>query len=269
MGKLITLSTLILLLLTRLDAFAGTTTADTVIESSKKEWLDMCGKIKEKEEQMDDEDSKDSLKKVLANLDSLYYSIQRYGIVHINKNPGYTTYYIQKDIIFFNIQENNIPNFIHETTHGIQYQHGSIVFKDTLAPVKDSIVDGVGDDFGDEIEAYKAQFAYDPASVSSLPNLYHTAYAYKDMDAVWLLGLIDSAGNQLYKPDSLRGVCMSPVNIWTDQQGMHNAWPLQPLYPAGYILGEDTHYLNYPAKLRKWRIAHGLTHQAASSSPKL
>ncbi|HOU47561.1 MAG TPA: hypothetical protein PLL99_07125, partial [Chitinophagales bacterium] len=77
-----------------------------------------------------------------------------------NSNGG-TTYDASTSKIIFTF--GGTSNFIHETTHGTQFETNDIAFDaqngSTLAA-----------DVFDEIEAYKAQYAYKPKSVSKLES---------------------------------------------------------------------------------------------------
>ena len=129
--------------------------ADTVVRGTR-EWGKFRKRIHRKERRLNDAACKQILAAVLQNLESLENSIQKYAIRHVEKTSGETTYDIVHDVIIFNIQRNNTANFIHETTHGGQYQRGEIVYRDTLVPKWPDTCGGLGDDFDDEIEAYKA-----------------------------------------------------------------------------------------------------------------
>lgn len=246
------------LVISTFDSPVSAACPDTVIRESRREWHELYGNIKREVVGLRDSHRKDVLKGVLANLDSLDSSFQKYGLHHIDTNPGSSTYDIRHDIVLFNIQSHNTANFVHETTHGKQFQKGGIVYRDTLVKNMDLVVGGVGDDFEDEIEAYQAQFAYDSSSVSGLTNLYYSKVVSPDsITVIWLLGLVDSSGNQIYKPNGRDGIAAQPINIYSDKKAMKAAYPFAPGVDEledNYILGNDAHYLNYPAKRCKCRL---------------
>ena len=244
----------------------GCANPDTVLFPDTLEWNKYYHKIRKKENRLKDTTRKKMLLAVLANLDTLKNSIQKYAIKHVDTGTGVTTYDIVDDVIIFNIPKNNISNFVHETTHGGQFQKGEIVFRDTLVPGWPDTAGGLGDDFGDEIAAYKAQFAFSPASVSDLPNSYRPAKRMKNIDPPWLIGLTDERDTtrHIYLPNGRDGVTERHINIYSGKKDMAEAYPKANISMTdNYMLGKDPHYLNFPAKLSRYR----LTHQTAHDSP--
>lgn len=242
---------------------------DTIV-TNQKEWKKFYRRVERKKNQQKDSSRKSELNLVLQNLDNLKNSIQQYGIKHTHTNPGFTDYYILQDVIYFNIERNNTANFVHETTHGGQYQQGEIVYRRVLKTGKDTIGEGVGDDFNDELNAYKAQYAFDPSSISQLPDYNGRANSLRDMTVEWLLGLSDSTdttGRRIYQPNGKEGIAMHPVNIYSNANAIRAAYPLMEgadsLSP-GLMLGNDTNFLNYPTKLCKCRLTPPTT---SSSTP--
>jgi len=228
-------------------------------------------KVAKKEVRLKDGPEKAALLNTLHNLDSLRQSIQRYGLTYIDSSPGFMSYDIPNDIVYFNIQRNDVANFIHETTHGAQFQRGEIVFRDTLTGDKKTIVDGLGDDLDNELEAYCAQFAYDPSSVTDLPDKYSHPASLDGITAQWLLGLTNADGyHQLYMPNGREGIAAQPVNIYSTKKDMEAAYPLAPCIKrlgSDYVLGNDPRYLNYPAKLRRYRLLLSQTARALPAMP--
>src|SRR5579872_3094131 len=145
---------------------------DTIIDQSLRDWNGMERKIAKKEAHLKEGPEKAALLNTLHCLDSLRESIQHYGLRYIDSSPGFMSYDIPNDIVYFNVQRNDVANFIHETTHGDQFQRGEIVFRDTVTGDKKTVVDGLGDDLDNELEAYRAQYAYDHGSVTGLADKY-------------------------------------------------------------------------------------------------
>jgi hypothetical protein len=245
--------------------------SDTIIDQSLKDWDRMEKKVAKKEERLKDSPEKAILLNTLHNLDSLRESIQRYGISYIDSSPGYMSYDIPNDIVYFNIQKDNVANFIHETTHGAQFQQGEIVFRDTLISDRKTIVDGVGDDLDNELEAYRAQFAYDRLSVADLPDKYTHPASLDGITGQWLLGLTNADGyHQLYMPNGREGIAAQPINIFSTKKDMEAAYPLALCLKRlgnDYVLGNDPHYLNYPGKLRRYRYLNSQTARALPARP--
>ena len=232
---------------------------DTVVHGNR-EWRKFYKRIGRHERRLKDSIRKNILKNVLENLDSLQNSIQKYAIRHVSEPPGGTTYDIVHDVIIFNIQRNNTANFIHETTHGGQYEKGEIVYRDYRTRGLPDTCGGVGDDFDDEIAAYRAQYAFDPHSVSDLPNkLDKHPQHLSEIDKPWLISVEDTNQHppvSIYVPNRKDGVTERHVNIFSTRRDMIDAYPEadSTQYPENYILGNDPHYLNYPARLRRYRI---------------
>lgn len=118
------------------------------------------------------------MKVALCSMNRLAHSNQVYTIVYNVDGVGYTDYDPQRQMIVFHVDSTRVANFIHEATHGEQFEIGSIAY--TLDSGK-----GYGDDCMDEVEAYKQQFAYDPATVTELdrPALIHS---FADITAEWV-----------------------------------------------------------------------------------
>jgi len=197
------------------------------------------------------------LDSVLINLSNLRNSPQKYSLFHVGDSGiGETCYFIDSDIVVFNIHPDDVGNFIHETTHGGQFQRGDIVFRQVRRKINDTSR-GTGDDFQDELQAYLAQFAYDKGSVSILPNSVKEANSFEDLDTTWLLGLRRGAdGPFVYMPNDSSGVVAQHIDTGSDIHMMRVVYPLakywfQSFDPATYRLGLDNTFINFPAKLRK------------------
>ena len=244
---------------------------DTIIDQSRKDWDRMEKKIEKKQAHLKDGPEKALLLSTLQNLDSLRESIQRYGLIYIDSSPGFMSYDIPNDIVYFNIQKDDVANFIHETTHGAQFQRGEIVFRDTLTNDKKTIVDGVGDDLDNELEAYRAQFAYDHSSVTDLPDKTTHPASLDAITTQWLLALTNADGyHLLYMPNGREGIAAQPINIFSTKKDMEAAYPLAlclKRLSSDYVLGNDPRYLNYPAKLRRYRLLNAQTARATPARP--
>jgi hypothetical protein len=245
--------------------------ADTVVQGSR-EWGKFRKRILRKERRVKDITFRQILAAVRENLDGLENSIQKYAIRHIEKSPGETTYDIAHDVLIFNIQKNNTANFVHETTHGGQYQKGEIVFRDVKVEGMPDTCTGLGDDFDNEVEAYKAQFAYDPGSVTDLPNALdrHPEHLH-EINVVWLINLTDTVGTRVYLPNGKDGVTERHINIYSTKKDMIAAYPKADFkdYKDDYVLGNDPNYQNFPAKLRHYEATHRTGHDSLTtpSSP--
>jgi len=175
------------------------------------------------------------LKAAIDNIDRLEKSTQVYAISYVESGKyGGTLYNLTHHNIIFFIQENNVSSFIHETTHGGQFEKGGIVYRrisrhvtNSLLKInKDSLAGGFGDDFGDEIEAYRAQFAFDPSSVSGLD----TAVKVNSLDAIdasWVVHL--KWDNQHpYEVGGSADLALIPVTVQSDLKSLKEAYPWYP-----------------------------------------
>jgi hypothetical protein len=87
-----------------------------------------------------------SLNGTLSNLTNLENSSQMYSLNKGTQEVGGITLNTKTSTITFSF--GNTANFIHETTHGGQFESGDIAFTSTGKMV--------GQDVGDEVSAYKA-----------------------------------------------------------------------------------------------------------------
>jgi hypothetical protein len=177
------------------------------------------------------------LNMVLSIIDSLksdspyYYNIRRVPAV---EGAGATVYDPCSREITFGIQDSsdNTYSFVHEITHGLQFMQGEMVFDRGTGA-------GVGDDIGDELEAYKNQFAYD---IGSIPGIH----SFAEIDSSWLRSLRDREGAFLYSPD-INGrynvIGLKTVTIDSDTSALKEAYPNIPAwgcYP--YPLKDKYHF---------------------------
>ncbi|WP_240049538.1 hypothetical protein [Mucilaginibacter psychrotolerans] len=170
-----------------------------------------------------------SLDGTLSNLTNLENSTQVYALRGGVTEVGGTTLNPQNHIITFAF--GTTANFIHETTHGGQFEAGEIAFNSRGAIV--------GQDVNDEISAYQRQFAYDPSSVSGLRSS-SVANTLGAINATWVQGITTSTGDRIYAPGGTANTGISPVNINSDRAALMRAYPnianqLQSL-PANFTL---------------------------------
>jgi len=178
------------------------------------------------------------LKIVLSTLNSLrydspyYYTIRK---VPSMQGTGETVYDPYSREIAFGIQDgsDNTYSFVHEITHGLQFMEGEMVFDRSSGS-------GVGDDIGDELEAYKNQFAYDTGSISGV-------HSFAEIDSTWLRSLKDRDSVFLYSPE-INGrynvIGMKTVTVDSDTSVLREAYPKVSAwgcYP--YPLKDKNHFI--------------------------
>ena len=115
----------------------------------------------------------------LSNMSTLESSDQMYGLNKMSGTEGITTYDNNND----QVRYVNDSNFVHEMTHGYQFETGDIGFFE----------DGggsAGQDLDDELAAYKAQAAFDPSSVGG--------YSMNSINNNFLTTLTDQNGKKVY-----------------------------------------------------------------------
>lgn len=89
----------------------------------------------------------------------MQHSEERYALARIGGDEGGLFFNKKQHVI--GIRYVSRENFLHEMMHLWQYEKNKIAY--------DTVVDkAILQDVEDEIEAYKAQFAYDPSSVQTL-----------------------------------------------------------------------------------------------------
>lgn len=130
----------------------------------------------------------DKLEKVIARIGILENSDMEYVLRTTSKEEGCTSWDTKKHCIVFTV--GSTANFIHELMHGWQFETGEIIFDARFEK-------GYLQDLDDEVDAYKAQFAYDPASVSNLC----AATVVRKMEGIttqWVAGLVSGNGEKTY-----------------------------------------------------------------------
>jgi len=121
-----------------------------------------------------------SLNATICNLRRLEMSAQVYALKDTSQNPakgeGGTVYAANSDQIVFYVA--NAASFVHETTHGGQYERGEQAYDSTTGGPR-------GDDLFDEVAAYQAEFAFDAAQVKGLKSSSKPK-SFEAVTAVWV-----------------------------------------------------------------------------------
>ena len=133
-----------------------------------------------------------TLDKVIHLINMLEKSDVEYVLRPSGKAEGSTAYDTRKKCIVLTV--GSTANFIHEITHGGQYEAGEILF--------DSLLDkSYLQDLYDETEAYIAQFSYDPASIAALRSS-SVARAIEHITPQWVADLQSQEGERTYREHS-------------------------------------------------------------------
>lgn len=168
-----------------------------------------------------------SLNATLINLNLLDSSTQHYTIKELDEvdsGKAETLFNIQTCEIEFHVEKNNMASFVHETTHGALYERQEIAY--LWGMYVDSVkglLQSFGDDFADEVEAYRAQFAFDRASVCELRSS-SSARSFRNITEDWVKYLT-IGDNRPYKPGGFANIALVPVNIDSRVRDLRKAYP--------------------------------------------
>lgn len=169
----------------------------------------LAGKIGNKQERIN------SLNGSLANLGALESSTQVYALSKTSDEVGGTTYDPSTGNVVFSF--GSTANFVHETTHGGQFEAGGAAFNSVTGQ-------SFGNDVFDEVAAYQAQFAYSPSSVSGLTSS-STANSFGTITPAWVQGITLNNGSTPYASGGKYNVGIAPVSINTNRDGLITAYP--------------------------------------------
>ena len=151
-----------------------------------------------------------SLNKSIDNFGVLENSSQVYSLKTGVSERGTTSYNPKTENI--DISFGSTANFVHETTHAAQFESGDLAFDATTGL-------GIGIDLADEVEAYKAQFAFSPSSVSNIKSST-TASSFSAITTSWVQNITTSTGAKPYLNHGLY-----PININSTKSEMLKAYP--------------------------------------------
>ncbi|MBO9566657.1 MAG: hypothetical protein J7621_28045 [Niastella sp.] len=133
------------------------------------------------------------LDKVIELINSLEKSDEQYILQTADKPEGSTSWDAKRKCVVLTV--GSTANFIHEITHGGQYEAGEIIFD---ALLEKSYLQ----DLYDETDAYKAQYAYDPASITGLKS-NTVARTMEDITPQWVANLQSKEGEKTYREHGL------------------------------------------------------------------
>jgi hypothetical protein len=154
-----------------------------------------------------------SLNGTLNNMSTLENSNQVYSLQSVNGNAGQ----LRLDIATGNIviEYFSTANFVHEVTHGAQFESGNIGFG--FDP-KTQNTWAVANDLWDEVAAYQAQFNYSPSSVGG-------ARKVDQINFQWVSNITDAKGNKPYGPGGEFKVGQHPLNANSTMLSVYIAYP--------------------------------------------
>lgn len=159
-----------------------------------------------------------SLNSSLGTMSTLENSSQGYSLSHTTagENGGIS---LNTGTNIIDVKFGGTANFVHETTHAAQFETGDVAFSSITGMT-------VGQDVYDEVAAYKAQFAYDPKSVSELKST-SVANSFNAITPKWVQGIQEKpSGNRPYAVGGSANTGVSPVNINSGRADLIRAYPL-------------------------------------------
>jgi hypothetical protein len=171
-----------------------------------------------------------SLNTSLSTMGTLEASTQVYGLNKIEAGQtGGVTLNTATNVVTINY--GNTANFVHESTHAGQFETGNVAFNSTGATL--------GQDIHDEVAGYRAQFAYDPSSVSGLSST-SVANSFGGITPQWVQGIREANGNLPYAPGGSANTGLVPININSTRDVLMQAYPNAAgalgALPANYTL---------------------------------
>lgn len=127
------------------------------------------------------------LRPLPALMDSLGGSKTKFAVFNAD-SVGFTSYDIVNHWIKLSVIDT--ASFVHEFVHAWQYERGGLAYDE----IKDTAYLG---DLYDEVDAYRAQFAYDTSSIRTLaPN--DTADSFDKITTGWI-SRIEKYGQRIYR----------------------------------------------------------------------
>jgi len=168
------------------------------------------------------------LENAIILIDSLEKSTVRYAVEIPSGDEGETTYDKDAKEIVFRVH--GPANFIHEITHGGQFEKGKLAYKKDTGGA-------FGNDAKDEIEAYSMQFAFEPDSVkglrsSSIPS------SFTAITETWLRDLTKADGSKPYAKKGSAHLALKTITIYSGRRRILKAYRYYPdrktRWPAGY-----------------------------------
>lgn len=151
-----------------------------------------------------------SLNSTLNDMTSLENSDDVYSLAATNGDIGYLKYDVSTGKLV--IEYNGTSNFVHELTHGGQFERGELGFDKQSGA-------SIGQDLWDEASAYQAQFNYDPSSVGYIRKA-------ENITPKWVQNITDTNGNKIYAPGGSSNTGSYPLN------GNSRGYDIIMAYPA-------------------------------------
>ena len=157
-----------------------------------------------------------SLNSTISTFASLESSSQGYSLTKASSEVTGLSYGSDGVI---DIKFSTTANFVHESTHAGQFEGGEVAFDGSSGNT-------LLQDVGDEVAAYKAQYAYNPSSVSGLTSS-SSINSFSSITSAWVQGITTSSGDKIYAPGGSSNTGAHPVNINSTRADFIRAYPQQ------------------------------------------
>ena len=163
----------------------------------------------------------ESLQKTLSNMKTLENSSQVYSLQKTKSDVGQVRF--DKSTGNVVLEYNGTANFVHEVTHGAQFESRDVGFDKSTGVA-------IAYDLWDEVGAYTAQYNYNPYS---LPHSIGIVTNVSQITPLWVKGIVDSRGKNLYGPGGRYNTGQQPLNANSGAHSLMKAYPQN--HPATYL----------------------------------
>jgi RHS repeat-associated protein len=172
-----------------------------------------------------------SINGTLNNMTTLEGSDQVYSLQSVDGNKGQLRFDPATGNIV--IEYYSTDNFVHEVTHGAQFESGNIGFSTQTGMV-------IGNDLWDEAAAYTAQFNYSTSSIGGVSNA-------SQITPQWVSNITVADGSKPYGPGGAFNVGQRVLNANSTMTSAYLAYPhlRQQIISSGSLLNQVP-FRNYP-----------------------
>lgn len=157
-----------------------------------------------------------SIQGTLRNMRTLEQSDQVYSLNKVNGKVGELKYDTSTGKVI--IEYTGTSNFVHEVTHGVQFENGAVGFDKNTGKA-------IAIDLWDEAAAYTAQYQFDPSSIPTVTNI-------NQITPLWVSEITDSKGN-VYGPNGWANTGQYPLNANSGAYSLMIAYPRS--YPTTFL----------------------------------
>ena len=161
---------------------------------------------------------------------TLEKSDQVYSLNKVNKTAGELKYDVCTGKVI--IEYTGTSNFVHEITHGVQFEDGAVGFDKNTGGA-------IAIDLWDEAAAYTAQYQFDPSSIPTVTNV-------NQITPLWVSNIVDATGKNPYATGGWANTAQYPLNAnsgaYPLMMAYPNTHPASHLWLLGYTLSNVSNY---------------------------